>query len=363
MTSGESTTAVQRDPVCGMQVEPAKARGRHVHAGKEYLFCCPGCAEKFKASPETYLAPRPQPSGMSLTVLGNAPVQPHPPAPASSAVPSPLPAPAGGAEAEIEYTCPMDPQIVQRGPGICPICGMALEPRVVSGAVAPRNVELISMTRRLWGSAVLTVPLLLLGMAGWFGLGSLLRGMPSQVRAWLELALATPVVLWGGAPFFERGWQSLLRWRWNMFTLIAIGTGVAYGYSVLAVLFPRIFPAAFREMDGRVPVYFEAAAAITTLVLLGQVLELRARSRTSAAIRDLLKLSPKTARRLPGRRRERRRPSRPSPLATACASVRASACPWTACCSKAPALWTSPWSQASRCPCEKHPATASPAAH
>jgi len=192
----------------------------------------------------------------------------------------------------------MDPQIVQRGPGDCPICGMALEPRVVSGAVELPNAELESMTLRFWVCAALTVPLLFAGMAGMLGAGAVMRSMSSSVRAWVELALATPVVLWGGRPFFHRGWQSILRWRWNMFTLIAIGTGVAYGYSVLAIIAPGLFPAAFRQHDGSVPLYFEAAAVITTLVLLGQVLELRARSRTSSAIRDLLKLSPRTARRV-----------------------------------------------------------------
>jgi Cu+-exporting ATPase len=284
---------MERDPVCGMQVDPEKARARASHGGKDYFFCCVGCGEKFNASPEKYLAPRPQPSGMSLPILGAS--QAH--APAAKPAP-PQQAPSSSADSEVDYTCPMDPQIVQRGPGTCPICGMALEPLVVTAAVEPPNTELISMTARFWGSALLTAPLVVAGMAEMLGVGAAVRSLSSEARAWIELALATPVVLWGGWPFFERGWQSIVRRRWNMFTLIAIGTGVAYGYSVLAVFAPSMFPAAFREPDGSVPLYFEAAAAITTLVLLGQVLELRARSRTSSAVRNLLKLSPKTARRL-----------------------------------------------------------------
>ena len=195
----------------------------------------------------------------------------------------------------IEYTCPMHPEIVREKPGSCPICGMALEPR--TAAVEEwENPELVSMTRRFWVSAVLAIPVLVLGMS------SLFPGQPVQrvlsVRAieWIQLLLATPVVIWGCWPFFQRGWASLVNRSLNMFTLIALGTGTAYLYSVIAVLYPGIFPASFRLADGQVPVYFEAAAVITALVLLGQVLELRARSRTSAAIRALLKLSPKTAR-------------------------------------------------------------------
>ena len=195
----------------------------------------------------------------------------------------------------VDYTCPMHPEIVRDAPGSCPICGMALEPRTTS-IDDEQNPELASMTRRFWISVGLTIPVLVLGMS------DLIPGQPFQhwlgmrAIAWLELLLATPVVLWAGWPFFERGWASLVNRSLNMFTLIALGTGTAYVYSVIAVLFPDIFPPSFRDMSGGAPVYFEAAAAITTLVLLGQVLELRARSRTSTAIRSLLKLSPKTAR-------------------------------------------------------------------
>jgi P-type Cu+ transporter len=196
---------------------------------------------------------------------------------------------------QVEYTCPMHPQIVRPGPGSCPMCGMALEPRAVA-AEEPENPELVSMTRRFWSSVVLTIPLLVLGMS------DLIPGQPIQyllsarAMGWIELALATPVVLWAGRPFFERGWASVLNRSLNMFTLIALGTGAAFFFSVVAVVFPQLFPGTFRDLSGEVPVYFEAAAAITTLVLLGQVLELRARSRTSAAIRSLLRLSPKNAR-------------------------------------------------------------------
>jgi len=281
---------MQRDPVCGMQVDPAKARGRVVHAGQEFFFCCAGCAEKFQLSPEKYLAPPARLSGPSLTVLAPQPVAP----PVASHT---LPAAPAAWEAA-EYTCPMHPEIIQRGPGSCPICGMALEPRVISAAAEAPNLELISMTRRFWGSVVLTAPLLLAGMAEMLGAGAVVRGISMAARGWIELALATPVVLWGGWPFFERGWQSIVRRQLNMFTLIAVGTGAAYAYSVPATLVPGVFPASFREPGAGVPVYFEAAAVITTLVLLGQVLELRARSQTSSAIRDLLNLSPKRARRL-----------------------------------------------------------------
>jgi Cu+-exporting ATPase len=188
----------------------------------------------------------------------------------------------------------MDPEVHQLGPGICPICGMALEPVSVSAEEAP-NEELMSMAKRFWMSGALTAPVLLLAMGEAFGVGRVLS--PRTIEL-LQFALATPVVLWGGWPFFERGWFSIIRLKLNMFTLIAIGTGTAYIYSIAATLFPDLFPAGFRSASGQVPVYFEAAAVITTLVLLGQVLELRARSRTSAAIRGLLQLSPKTARRV-----------------------------------------------------------------
>ena len=272
-----------RDPVCGMAVDPQRAKASVEHAGKTFYFCSPGCADKFRASAEKYLAPKPPagapapPEGAQLAATGLQP-------PASQA-------PSAG----VEYTCPMHPEVSRHAPGACPICGMALEPRT---AVADEgeNPELLSMTRRFWVSVALTIPVLILGMSDLIPGQPIQRFLSVRTIGWIELLLATPVVLWGGWPFFERGWASLVNRSLNMFTLIALGTGTAYIYSVVAVLFPGLFPASFQAMPGEVPLYFEAAAAITTLVLLGQVLELRARSRTSSAIRALLKLSPKSAR-------------------------------------------------------------------
>jgi Cu+-exporting ATPase len=327
---------MERDPVCGMTVDPARAAAQVVYAGKTYYFCCGGCADKFRAEPAKYLnasSPAVMQRDSGLAQFSRAGAPPASPALAVSHEdmlgterPAENPAAANAyicpMDAEVredypgacpkcgmalepslplalatrvEYTCPMHPQIVRPGPGSCPICGMALEPRTVI-AEEPENPEMVSMTRRFWASVALTIPVLALGMS------DLIPGQPLQhvvrMRAigWIELALVTPVVLWGGWPFFERGLASLVNRSLNMFTLIALGTGTAFLYSVVAVLFPQFFPAAFRGRNGELPVYFEAAAAITTLVLLGQVLELRARSRTSAAIRSLLRLSPKNAR-------------------------------------------------------------------
>ena len=301
MLGGPAVSAKVKDPVCGMDVDPATAKHKFEYGGKSYAFCSAGCLEKFKAQPEKYL----KPAGLTQMSAaksehGAAYVCPMCPE-VREAKPGACPSCGMALEPEmpvasrVEYTCPMHPQIVRPGPGACPICGMALEPRTVT-AVEEENPELRDMTRRFWVSVALTVPLLAIAM------GDMLPGMPVKSALplgrleWLELVLATPVVLWGGWPFFERGWTSVVNRSTNMFTLIAMGTGVAYVYSLVATVFPGIFPPAFREMDGSPAVYFEAAAAITTLVLLGQVLELRARSRTGAAIRALLDLSPKTAR-------------------------------------------------------------------
>ena len=256
--------AALRDPVCGMSVA-ADGSHRVEHGGETFVFCCSGCAERFRADPQHYLEPRPE-------------------------VPEP-------AIAGQQYTCPMDPEIVRDQPGSCPICGMALEPMGIT-AEEEESPELRDMQRRFWVSLVLTVPVFLLAMSEVLPGRPLQAAIPAALLTWVQLALATPVVLWGGAPFFKRGWQSIATWHLNMFTLIAIGTGAAYGYSLLATLAPAIFPASFRGVEGQVAVYFEAAAVIVTLVLLGQVLELRARSRTGAAIRALLGLAPKTARRV-----------------------------------------------------------------
>jgi P-type Cu+ transporter len=327
-SSAKSPTTV-KDPVCGMNVEPSTAKYRIAHAGKTYYFCCVPCREKFRVRPGEYLARDPAASaGLQVVNIAPAPsvlVKSTITSPAVIASANPIPENAGiyvcpmcpevrsakpdacprcgmalepempAAATHVEYTCPMHPEIVRPGRGNCPICGMALEPRTVTAQVED-NPELREMTRRFWISLALTVPLLVIAM------GHMLPGMmaqrliPSGWEPWIELILATPVVLWGGAPFFQRGWTSIVNRSTNMFTLIAMGTGVAYCYSLVATVFPQVFPAAFREMDGRPALYFEAAAAITTLVLLGQVLELRARSRTGAAIRALLDLSPKLAR-------------------------------------------------------------------
>ena len=274
------------DPVCGMKVDPVKAKGRFEHGGKAYFFCSAGCLTKVQDDPKRYLAPRPALTAMPVATVGKA-------------VASKAAAPAG-------YICPMDPEITSPVPGSCSICGMALEPVTITAEEGP-NEELIWMTRRFWVCVALSVPLLVGAMGEMIRGGGLMGGamLSSTVKGWIGLLLATPVVVWGGWPFFERGWNSIVTWRLNMFTLVAIGTGAAYGYSVLAVVAPGIFPAAFRDASGEVPVYFEAAAVITTLVLLGQVLELRARSRTSQAIRGLLGLSPKTARLITGEGEER----------------------------------------------------------
>jgi Cu+-exporting ATPase len=326
-----------------MTVDPERAPAKAEHAGKSVYFCCARCAEKFRADPERYLnakshepmsrpgataqfvqlgqikaappgaltaiaptARRPaahetssqQKRSVPGTVIYTCPMdseirQEHPGACPKCGMALEPDVPAAPAT-RTEYTCPMHPEVVRAEPGSCPICGMALEPRTAT-VEEEENPELVSMTRRFWFSVALTVPVLFLGMSGMIPGQPVHRALSMRAMGWIEFALATPVVLWGGWPFFQRGWASLVNRSLNMFTLIALGTGTAYAYSVVAVLFPGIFPSSFRSLGG-VPVYFEAAAAITALVLLGQVLELRARSRTSSAIRALLKLSPRNAR-------------------------------------------------------------------
>jgi len=276
---------MERDPVCGMAVDPAKAAAHVEHAGKRYYFCATGCAKKFSANPDLYLQ-RP-----TSTLSRQEPAHIHQPALVSIAPPSPE-----KTDSKIRYTCPMHPEVVQYGPGSCPKCGMALEPMdfaAMSAGEAPAS-EYVSMRKRFCISTMLTAPVFLLGMFG-ERLGLSLSG---AARHWIEFVLASPVVLWGGWPFFERFWASLVNRSPNMFTLIGLGTGAAFLDSVVATVFPQLFPSSFREMDGSIPVYFEAAAVITTLVLLGQVLELRARAKTSSAIRALLDLAPQTAHRL-----------------------------------------------------------------
>jgi P-type Cu+ transporter len=278
MASAEATATLAKDPVCGMSVDPATARHRAEHAGETFYFCCNGCREKFAAEPARYL---PGPTHAPASAA-------HEHAHHASAASPQKPAPAGAI-----YTCPMHPQIRQDHPGACPICGMALEPEVATEATGP-SAELVDMTRRFWIALALSIPVFALEMGG--HLVGLHRFVPEGVSNWIQLALATPVALWAGWPFFERGWASLKSRNLNMFTLIALGVGVAWTYSVVATVAPSLFPAAFRGDHGAVAVYFEAAAVITTLVLLGQVLELRAREQTGGAIRALLDLTPKTAR-------------------------------------------------------------------
>ena len=260
---GPSGVDTALDPVCGMTVDMHTAKHRHTHGGHPYYFCSARCRERFIADPEKYLSPETR---------------------TAESVP----------EGAI-YTCPMHPEIRQEGPGSCPICGMALEPEVVTADTAP-NPELADMTRRFWIGLALALPVFLLEMGG--HLTGLHQWTGQKASNWVQLFLATPVVLWAGWPFFERGWASLKTRNLNMFTLIAMGTGVAWIYSIIGTVLPGSFPLSMRSHDGSVAVYFEAAAVITVLVLLGQVLELRAREKTSGAIRALLDLSPKMARRV-----------------------------------------------------------------
>jgi Cu+-exporting ATPase len=246
-----------------MSVDPAHAAGSHRHGGRIWYFCSRHCLEKFQSDPARYTGEKPPAVELAA-------------APSASAA---------------EYTCPMHPEIVQSGPGSCPICGMALEPRVAT-AEEQENPELADMRRRFWASVALTAPILLMTMGEMAGA----HFLAGRIMVWIQLLLATPVVVWAGWPFFERAWASIVHRSPNMFTLIALGTGTAYLYSLIAALFPSIFPDSFRAHGGEVAVYFEPAAVITTLVLLGQVLELRARSHTSSALRSLLRLAPKTAR-------------------------------------------------------------------
>jgi Cu+-exporting ATPase len=308
-----ATSEAHIDPICGMKVNPATAAGKYEYEGETYYFCCAHCLNKFTTNPEAALNPShlttpatdahlhtPARSSASAGATEYiCPMDPevhasHPGAcpKCGMALEPAIPVPPA---TKVEYTCPMHPEIVRDEPGSCPICGMALEPRVVS-LEEEANPELVDMKRRFRVSLALSVPILVLAMSEMIPGQPLQHALSPTLITWLQFALATPVVLWGGWPFFERGWLSVVNRSLNMFTLIALGTGTAYLYSVIATFFPNIFPASFRSHGGAVPVYFEAAAIITTLVLLGQVLELRARGQTSSAIRSLLGLAPKTAR-------------------------------------------------------------------
>ena len=305
----EAMSTDTTDPVCGMMVDPEHAAGSSEYQGRRYLFCSTSCLARFQAAPEQYIHHRstgearagPQTLHTSGAAEYTCPMHPE------IRQRGPGTCPKCGMALEpvtltmptttVEYTCPMHLDIVRPEPGFCPTCGMALEPRTVT-VEDEANPELRDMTRRFWVSLGLTLPLLVMAMAEMTVGAPLLHWLSGRLLTWAQLVLATPVVIWGGWPFFERGWASLVNRSLNMFTLIAIGIGTAYVYSVIATLFPDIFPYAFRGHGGEAAVYFEAAAVITTLVLLGQVLELRARSQTSSAIKALLGLAPKTARRL-----------------------------------------------------------------
>ncbi|KXF77442.1 copper-transporting ATPase [Paramesorhizobium deserti] len=263
--AAHSDDGLVRDPVCGMTVDPNAGKPTAEYEGQVFHFCSAGCKTKFHADPARYAS--------------GEPVQQEPAKPGAL------------------YTCPMHPEIIRDKPGSCPICGMALEPMGVPTGDEGPNPELIDFTRRFWISAACSIPLLILTMGPMFGL-PVREWFGERTSAWLELVLATPVILWAALPFFKRGWDSILNRSPNMWTLISIGVGTAYGYSVVATLFPDMFPHSFRGHGGSVPVYFEAAAVIVALVFLGQVLELKARERTGSSIRALLDLAPKTARRI-----------------------------------------------------------------
>ncbi|MBO6716672.1 MAG: heavy metal translocating P-type ATPase [Rhizobiaceae bacterium] len=308
--AGAKGEAVVRDPVCGMTVDPSAGKPTAEHDGHTYHFCSESCRTKFSKAPQDYLTATDPVCGMTVDRSSAKHFARHEgqafyfcsagcqskfeadPAKYLGDRPAPEPMPAG-----TQYTCPMHPEIVRDKPGSCPLCGMALEPMGVPTGDEGPNPELIDFTRRFWVSAVLALPLLIVAMGPMLGL-PVREWIGEQVAVWLELALATPVVVWAAIPFFHRGYESIVNRSPNMWTLISIGVGAAYAYSVVATLFPGIFPHQFRGHGGTVPVYFEAAAVIVALVFLGQVLELRARERTGSAIRALLDLAPKTARRI-----------------------------------------------------------------
>ena len=306
------------DPICGMNVEPERAAGSRVYSGETYYFCSQRCLAKFKEDPEKFMkspaaahaahshghahehaAPSKAKSNEVAHSVYVCPMDPEvresKPGPCPKCGMALEPAAPAAPSVKTEYVCPMHPEIVRPEPGACPICGMALEPRTVT-LEDEANPELVDMTRRFWVGVILSLPIALLAMSEMIPGQPLQRSFSPRLLNWLQLLLATPVVLWGGWPFFQRGWTSIVNRSLNMFTLIAIGVGTAFVYSLAATLFPDVFPPSFRGHDGEVAVYFDAAAVITTLVLLGQVLELRARSKTSKAIKALLGLAPKTAR-------------------------------------------------------------------
>lgn len=293
-----------RDPVCGMMIEPQDAVSSQKFEGKTYHFCNRSCATKFATDPKSYVQPDakpadvPQPGQENVEYICPMDPEVHKMGPGAcpkcgmALEPATMKAPA----TRSDFTCPMHPQISRQEPGNCPICGMTLEPREIT--VEEANPELTDMTRRFWISVALAVPLLALMVSDLFPSMPLQHMLTARTWAWIEFALASPVVLWCGWPFFVRGWQSVVNRHLNMFTLIALGTGASFLYSAVATIAPRIFPPSFRAEGGEIALYFEPAVIIIALVLLGQVMELRARSQTGSAIRALLGLAPKTARRL-----------------------------------------------------------------
>ena len=295
------------DPVCGMSTESPESYISYEYQGETYHFCSEHCLKKFQANPEQYRhdqaqeskdVPSPQEEKGSVYSCPMHPeVRQESPGECPRCGMHLEPVTPKMVETKSEWTCPMHPEIVRYAAGDCPKCGMALEPRTVT-AEEDENREYLYMRNRFWISAALTLPLLVIAMRGAFGLNFLEELLGAKLLHWAEFILATPVVLWGGWIFYVRAWKSIVSWNLNMFTLIGLGTAVAYVYSLVALFFPHIFPPSFRSADGTVGVYFEAAAVIITLVLLGQMLELRARSRTGAAIKALLGLAPKTARRI-----------------------------------------------------------------
>src|SRR5574341_1723601 len=289
------------DPVCKMTIEAKEAAATSTYKGETYYFCSKPCKQDFDKVPESFLGEKATFKTPQSTAEHTCPMHPEVRQIGPGSCPkcgmALEPVEVSAPVTKTEWTCPMHPEIVCDAPGACPICGMALEPRTVT-LEQEENPELVDMRRRFWVSTLLTVPVFVIAMRHLLPGDPLSRLLSHQLLSWLEFLLATPVVVWGGWPFFVRGGRSVVTWNLNMYTLIALCVVVAYAYSVVAHLFPGLFPPSFRSPTGEVGVYFEAAAVITTLVLLGEVLQLQARSRTGAAIKALLGLAPKTARRL-----------------------------------------------------------------
>jgi Cu+-exporting ATPase len=290
-----------KDPICGMMVDPQTSLYRIEHEGKTEYFCSENCLKRFRSHSESHTRKQKKEASARAAAVFTCPMDPEVRQDKPGACPKCGMALESASILQIsrtEYVCPMHPEVVQEGPGSCPKCGMALEPMTVSDEEGEENPELADMKKRFWIAVLPAIPVFISAMGGLIPGNPLERLASHRTWIWIELILSTPVVLWCGWPFFVRGWKSVINRSPNMFTLIGLGVAVTYIYSLVATLLPEIFPESFRAQDGTIPVYFEAAAVITALVLLGQVLELGARSRTGAAIRALLGLAPKTARRI-----------------------------------------------------------------